>query len=161
MTQFLGTHQNRLDGKGRVSVPAPFRAALRLNGNGEGASSAALVLRPSHKHPCIEGWPQHIFAALADALERHDLFSEAHDDLAATLYADAYPVEADREGRIVLPDSLVAHAGLGLSETVVFMGLGRTFQIWKPEAAERFRLDARERAQARGLTLSLASSAPR
>ena len=105
--------------------------------------------------------PQPLFDALADALERHELFSEAHDDLAATVYADAYPVEADREGRIVLPDSLVAHAGLSLSESVVFMGLGRTFQIWKPDAAERFRLEARERAQARGLTLPLANLAPR
>jgi MraZ protein len=161
MTQFLGTHQNRLDGKGRVSVPAPFRAALRLNGNGDGASSAALVLRPSHKHPCIEAWPQAVFDALAAGLERHELFSEEHEALAAALYADAYPVEADREGRIVLPDALVAHAGLSLSESVVFMGLGRTFQVWKPDAAERFRLEARERAQARGLTLSLASVTPR
>ena len=160
MTQFLGTHQNRLDGKGRVSVPAPFRAALRLNGNGE-ASSAVLVLRPSHQHACIEAWPQALFDSLADALEHHEVFSEAHDDLAATLYADAYPVEADREGRIVLPDSLIAHAGLALSDNVVFMGLGRTFNIWQPEAAEHFRREARERAQARGLTLSLASLVPR
>src|SRR5690242_16283056 len=104
MTHFLGTHQNRLDAKGRVSVPAPFRAVLRQNGEANGA--APLVLRPSHKHPCIEAWPQAEFQALAAPLNRLDLFSEAHDDLANTLYADAYPVEADKEGRIVLPDAL-------------------------------------------------------
>lgn len=153
MTHFLGTHQNRLDAKGRVSVPAPFRAALRVlaDGNGNDEGTAGLILRPSHKHPCIEAWPPAIFAALGNPLERLDLFSEAHDDLAMTLYPDAYPAETDREGRIVLPDWLVAHAGL--ADTVTFMGLGRTFQIWEPEAAERRRLEARERARAHGLTL--------
>lgn len=148
MTTFMGTHLNKLDAKGRVSVPAPFRTALRA-GSEDGA--ATLVLRPSHKHPCIEAWPTAVFQALEIPLDRLDLFSEAHDDLAASLYADAWPVEADREGRIVLPESLVAHAGLG--EQVAFLGLGRTFQIWEPAAAERRRAEARERARQHGLTL--------
>lgn len=147
MTQFLGTHTNRLDAKGRVSIPAPFRAALR----GEAGGNASLVLRPSHKHPCVEGWPDAVFQALAKPLDALDMFSEAHDDMAAALYADAYPLEADKEGRIVLPEALVAHANL--ADAVVFMGLGKTFQIWEPEAAERRRAEARERARTRGLTL--------
>ncbi len=147
MTQFLGTHTNRLDAKGRVSIPAPFRAALRLEGGG----SVPLVLRPSHKHACVEGWPDSVFQSLAKPLDALDMFSEAHDDLAAALYADAWPMEADKEGRIVLPEALVAHANL--SDAVVFMGLGRTFQIWEPAAAERRRAEARERARARQLTL--------
>ena len=167
MTQFLGTHQNKLDAKGRVSVPAAFRAALRQNGeaNGNGSRNGdltgngsngnchgpPLVLRPSHKHPCIEAWPLAEFQALSEPLDRYDLFSEEHDDLANTLFANAYPVEADKEGRIVLPDLLIAHAGLG--ESVVFMGLGRIFQIWEPQAAERRLQEARERARSRGLTL--------
>jgi MraZ protein len=153
MTQFLGTHQNRLDAKGRVSIPAAFRAALRTNGetNCNGNGTTQLVLRPSHKHSCIEAWPNAEFQALAAPLDRLYLFSEEHDDLASALYADAYPVESDKEGRIVLPDALIAHAGLG--EAVVFMGLGRIFQIWEPEAAVRRRAEARERARARSLTL--------
>ena len=57
---------------------------------------------------CIEAWPSAVFEALAEPLNRLDLFSQDHDDLAASLYADAFPVEADKEGRIVLPDSLVS-----------------------------------------------------
>ena len=148
MGQFLGTHQNRLDAKGRVSVPASFRSVLRAGGD---PASAGLVLRPSHKHPCIEAWPATVFQELSTPLDRLDLFSEAHDDLAAALYADAYPVDADREGRIILPDSLVLHAGI--EDQVVFMGLGRIFQIWEPKAADRRRTEARDRARARGLTL--------
>jgi MraZ protein len=152
MAQFLGTHQNRLDAKGRVSVPASFRTVLKS----QAATAAAtvgvpLVLRPSHQHPCIEAWPEKAFQALAEPLDRLSHFSQEHEDLAAALYADAYPVETDKEGRIVLPDNLVAHAGL--SEACVFMGLGKTFQIWEPAAAERRRAEARQRARERAFTL--------
>lgn len=148
MSHFLGTHQNRLDAKGRVSVPAPFRAYLR---NGSETGAACLILRPSHKHPCIEAWPEAVFQTLATPLDRLDIFSEDQDDLITALYADATRVEADKEGRIILPESLVQHAGL--TETVVFMGLGRTFQIWEPAAAEQRRTEARAAARTRGLTL--------
>lgn len=159
MTQFLGTHQNRLDAKGRVSVPAPFRAALRAlangNGNGNGEGTGILVLRPSHKHDCIEAWPPAVFDQLAAPLDRLDVFSDAQDDLLAALYAEAYPVDIDREGRIVLPESLIAHARL--NESVVFMGLGRTFQIWEPEGAQQRRMQAREHVRSHGLTLPAAA----
>lgn len=148
MTQFLGTHTNRLDAKGRVSIPAPFRAALK---SGE-AGTPVVVLRRSHMHACVEGWPVAAFDALAKPLDALDTFSEAEEDLAAILYADASLLEPDKEGRIVLPEALVAHANL--SELVVFMGLGRNFQIWEPAAAERRLTEARERALARKLTLA-------
>lgn len=141
--QFLGSHQNRLDSKGRVSVPAPFRAALRQFGDGNDAGQ--LILRPSHLHACIEAWPPIQFAALAAPLAQYSLLSGEHQDLAASIYADAFPVEADKEGRILLPDHLVAHAGL--TDAVMFMGLGATFQIWEPGAAERRRAEARIRAR--------------
>ena len=145
MTQFLGTHQNRLDAKGRVSVPAPFRMALR----GED-SVARLVLLPSHKHPCIEGWPTQGFAALAATVERMDTFSDERDDLATSLYSDACQVETDKEGRIILPENMKTHAGL--RDAVVFMGLGRYFTIWEPAAAEQRRAEARDRTRIRNQT---------
>lgn len=146
MSHFLGTHQNRLDAKGRVSVPASFRAALRRDGEAIG-----IVLLPSHKHPCIEVWPLPVFNALESNLEGLAVFSDIHDDMATALYADAHPLEADKEGRVLLPENLVRHAGL--IDSVVFMGLGKTFQIWEPAAADRRRLEAREGARIRGLTL--------
>ena len=158
MSVFLGTHQNRLDAKGRVSIPAGFRAVLRarplpglLSGDvaADAPGTVQVVLRPSHKYPCIEAWPTDAFAALARPLDRLDMFSEDHDDLSAALYADAYPVDADKEGRIMLPEMLSRHAGL--SDSVAFMGLGPIFQIWEPHAAERRRIEARERA--RGVSL--------
>jgi MraZ protein len=148
MSQFMGTHQNRVDAKGRVSIPAPFRTILR-EGAAEGPVRA--VLRPSHTHPCIEVWPVESFNALGQSLQRMPLFSDDYEDLSAALYADAHPVESDREGRIVVPDWLMKHAGL--SDTVVFMGQGQSFRIWEPAAAEQRRAEARARALSRGLTL--------
>ena len=152
MSQFLGTHQNRLDAKGRTSVPAPFRTALR---NGDESAAAALVLRPSHKHPCIDAWPQATFEEFTASLNKLDLFNDDADYLMTTLYAEAWPVEADKEGRILLPDSLVQHANL--TDSVVFMGLGRHFQIWEPAAARQRTAEARENARARRLTLPAAA----
>ena len=149
MIHFLGTHQNRLDAKGRVSIPAAFRTQLK-----DEAGVASVILRPSHKQPCIEAWPEPAFQALAAPLDRLDMFSEDQDDLITALYADAMRVEADKEGRIVLPESLVQHAGL--SEGVVFMGMRTIFQIWEPAAADRRRAEAREGAKARALSLPAA-----
>ena len=153
MSHFLGTHQNRLDSKGRVSIPAPFRTHLRSEPDGP----ASAILRPSHKHPCIEAWPEAVFQTLAGPLDRLDMFSEDQDDLMMALYADATRVDADKEGRVLLPESLVQHAGL--KDTVTFMGLGRTFQMWEPGAAERRRAEARNAARTRGLTPPAAGSA--
>jgi MraZ protein len=146
MTHFLGTHQSRLDAKGRVSVPAPFRAALKAD-----SDSATMILRPSHQHACIEAWPSAVFNALAAPLESFDVFSDEQSDLATALYADATPLEADKEGRIVVPEHLLRHAGI--TEALEFMGVGKIFQIWHPDAAEQRRIEARERARSGRLTL--------
>ncbi len=155
MNQFLGTHQNRLDAKGRVSVPASFRTALRSGTDGDGAIS--VILRPSHKFACIEGWPLAKFEALATQLGKLNPFSDAHEDLAAALYADAFPVESDKEGRIVIPADLVAHAKL--SSQVSFLGTGPTFQIWEPEAGEARRAEARGKAKLLDFALPGAAAA--
>ena len=147
----MGTHQSRFDAKGRMSVPAPFRAVLRSLAT-EGVAS--LILRPSHTLDCIDAWPTSRFDALAAGFDRIDLFNEDQDDLATTLYADAWPGEPDKEGRIVIPDTLVQHAGL--TETVAFMGLGSRFQIWEPTAAAQRKTNARQGTATRGLTVPAA-----
>ena len=152
MTHFLGTHQNRLDAKGRVSIPASFRSALKKQSqNGDGNGSVQLILRRSHQYPCIEAWPETAFAALARSLSELEQFSPEREDFATTLYSDAYPLETDKEGRIVLPGDLAAHANL--TEAVAFMGLGETFQIWEPSAAEQRRTQARDRTRDNRVTL--------
>jgi len=152
MALFLGTHQNRLDAKGRVSIPAPFRSVLRQNSHaGEGSPVAALVLRPSHQYPCIEGWTQKGFEALSAPLDGFEQFSQAHDDFVMALFGDACPMETDREGRIILPAELAAHAGL--TDHVAFIGTNKTFQIWEPAAGARRQAEARANVRAGQMTL--------
>eukprot|EP01037_Dinobryon_pediforme_P015665 gene15665-15814_t len=115
----MGSHHNRLDAKGRVSIPASFRTKLKEASPDR--ESAQLVLRPSHRHSCIEGWPAADFHQIGASMERLDVFSEAQDDLTFAFYADAAELVADKEGRIVLPEILATHAGL--KDAVVFVGL--------------------------------------
>ncbi len=150
MTNFLGSHLNKLDSKGRVSVPASFRTALKsLDSNPEG--SVSMILRPSHNHACIEAWPKPVFDRLAQSLDRFELFSREYEDMAAAIYGEAYPTESDKEGRIILNEMLLAHAGL--TDACIFMGTGPIFQIWEPAAARRRSAEARQNANTRGLTL--------
>jgi MraZ protein len=137
MNPFLGQHQNRLDAKGRVSVPAAFRTALK-----EISGSLEMILRPSTTYACIEAWPRPHFNELEKSLQAMDVLSEAYEDRAISLYADAYPVVADGDGRILLPEKLAAHAKL--TDSVVFMGRGNIFTIWEPAAAEARAAEARE-----------------
>jgi MraZ protein len=118
-----------------------------------------MILRPSHKYPCIEAWPQAVFDKLAQQLDRYELFSPEYDNLAATIYAEAYPAESDKEGRIIISERLAGHAGI--SDNVTFMGAGPTFQIWEPEAAKRRTEEARQMVNSSGLTLGgMARPAP-
>jgi len=142
MNPFLGQHQNRLDAKGRVSVPASFRTALK-----EISGSLEMILRPSTAYACIEAWPRPHFNELEKSLQAMDVLSEAYEDRAISLYADAYPVVADGDGRILLPEKLAAHAKL--TDSVVFMGRGNIFTIWEPAAAEARTAAARENQKKR------------
>lgn len=147
MTQFKGTHLARRDGKGRVSIPSAFRDVLK----GDHPTNGKLVLRPSHKHACIEGWHPDAFHAQGDLVQQLPRFSDEEEDLALALYSDAADAEPDKEGRIVLPRPLAEHAGLG--EEVAFIGAGSHFQIWEPQAAHRRIAEARERARVLRMTL--------
>jgi len=130
MTHFLGTHLNKLDAKGRVSIPASFRAALRAE-----LSGPSIVLRRSHILPCIDVWPLPMLQKAAARLEQLDPLSPEHDELAARVYGDSYPTEPDKEGRIVVPERYLAHATI--SEQVAVTGRGLYFQLWEPSAGEQ------------------------
>jgi MraZ protein len=157
MTTFLGQHQNRLDAKGRVSVPSAFRGVLKdLTGSWE------MILKPSVTHACIEAWPVTRFNNLAVSLNPLDVLSAEYEDVATAHFADATSVEADKDGRIMLSDELLKHAGL--SDAVTFMGIGETFQIWAPAAAAaraaHVRLKAQQRREALAAVAAAAAPVP-
>ena len=159
MALFIGTHQNKLDAKGRVSVPAQFRSVLKKNSHaGESSPVATVYLRPSHQNRCIEGWTEFGFEALSEPVARdYNLFSPEHEDFVMALFGDACALETDKEGRIMLPDALIAHAGV--SDAVTFIGTRNNFQIWEPAAGAKRLAEAREKAKAAGFTVRASGAA--
>lgn len=150
MPLFLATHLNRIDKKGRISVPAPFRTALQTQ-NFQG-----IVLFRSSKHPCLEGFDYQTMAELAARLDQFDMFSDDQDDLAAAIFGDSVQLPFDSEGRIVLSADLMAHAGL--TEQAAFVGMGRKFQLWEPGSLKNRRAAAQANIRTKGLTLPALSS---
>ena len=138
MALFNGTYVQNFDAKGRVSVPASFRIALRAGAvsippSSDGPVSIPLVLRPSDKARCIEALTEVRHQALVAELEKLDPLSEEYDALAMVLFADAYPIETDKEGRIIVHDALLGHAGVSRDGSVAFVGMGTRFQLWHPD----------------------------
>ncbi len=146
MALFLDTFVNKLDRKGRVSVPAPFRQQLATQ------PFQGIVALPSFKHPAIHCGDLAWLASVSKDLDQVDLFSEQHDDLTAALFADSKQLPFDGEGRIVLPVVLMERAGI--SELAAFVGRGAYFEIWEPAALDAYKLEARRRALEKGRTLT-------
>lgn len=145
MALFLATYVNKLDRKGRLSIPAPFRTALTSD------QFTGVVLTPSHQYPCLEGFSYETMEELSTRLDHYDLFSSDQDDLATALFGQATPCNIDDTGRIVLPESLMTHANL--TDKAAFVGLGRKFQIWHPDSLAQRQTQARDTVKSQKLTL--------
>ena len=137
MSLFLSSYENRLDTKGRISVPAPFRAAVSSD------KFAGVVLYRSFTNNCIEGLSMSRLAQMAAATDKMGVFDDTLDDMSAMLFADARPLTFDVTGRIVIPADLLAHAGI--TDTAVFVGRGNGFQIWNPDAFRKMQSGAMSR----------------
>ena len=139
MALFFSEQINRVDRKGRVSVPAQFRAAL-----GE-ALAEGVVAFPAFAldRQAVEVWPLARMSELQDSLDRlHDRFSDEQKNLASLMFAEARLLTFDETGRVLVPRALLDTAAV--SEEALFVGQGRTFQIWCPERYKPFK----ERLQA-------------
>jgi MraZ protein len=112
-----------VDRKGRVSVPAQFRAALT-------EQPQVIVAYRSFQGPWIEASGLDRMSKFAEELETLDETSERYEFVAAIL-ADARQLGWDETGRLVLPQDLMVHAGIG--EEAAFVGQGKFFHIRNPE----------------------------
>jgi MraZ protein len=150
MDGFVATFVNRLDQKGRVSVPAPFRAVLAREGQ-EG-----LYCYPALDRPAIDAGGAKLQAAIATRLEPFETFSDDYETLSTAFYGESRILKVDPDGRVILPEEFRAYAGV--ADTAVFVGQGFKFQIWEPE---RFAERQREaRARLRSVTRGLGQSNP-
>jgi transcriptional regulator MraZ len=133
MDRFVSNYTLRLDAKGRVSIPAPFRAVLARDG------FAGLYCYPTLDRPALDAGGNALLAEIELLIERFSPYSEEREQFSATLYGTSEVLKIDGEGRVVLSEPLKSHAGI--ADAVSFAGLGHKFQIWEPE---RFRAELAE-----------------
>ncbi len=144
MDRFVSTFTNKIDGKGRVSVPAPFRAVLERDGYAAGALNSVYCY-PSLDAPALDAGGERLAKKIDGLLSGLPDYSDERDELSVALYGDVQILTIDGDGRIVIPEALRAHAGLDAA--VTFVGLGDKFQMWEPGRFEQRRQDARNKVQ--------------
>lgn len=137
MDGFVATFTNRLDQKGRVSVPASFRAALTREG------FDGVYCYPALDQPAIDAGGARLKQAIDERLSVFETFSEDYEILSTAFYGASRVLKIDKDGRITLPDDLREDAGI--TDSVVFVGQGFKFQIWAPEQFASRQKDARAR----------------
>ena len=135
---FLSSFENKLDKKGRVSVPATFRSYLSSMGyNG-------FIGYPSFNYSAIEACSQDRIEKLSNAIDSLNPFEEKRDYFATSILSESVNLQFDTEGRIILTEKLLKHASI--KNNILFVGLGKTFQIWDPNIFEKYKVDAKKKA---------------
>ena len=135
---FLSTYENKLDKKGRVSVPASFRSYLSSLGyNG-------VVCYPSFNNQSIESCSQDRIEKLSNTIDSLNPFEEKRDFFATSILSESISLQFDSEGRISLSSKLLKHAKI--KNNMLFVGQGKTFQIWEPAIFEKFKAQARKKS---------------
>ena len=135
---FLSTYENKLDKKGRVSVPASYRSYLSNIGyNG-------IICYPSFNNHCIEAWPQDRIEKISNAIDTLNPFEEKKDYFATSILSESINLQFDSEGRIQITPKLLKHAKI--KNSMIFVGQGKTFQIWEPNFFEKFRANAKKKS---------------
>jgi len=145
MAVFFGTHAMKVDGKGRVSMPAAFRDALKQ------AGSPDAVLMPTEGSDVIEGCDRAFVDELVNRAYAPGLSEVAREKILLML-GEMVTLSVDPEGRFVFPGALRAHAGV--EDTAMFVGRGRTFQIWNPAKRDAARDQAKAKVGGENLSLT-------
>ncbi len=130
MDRFVSHHMLRLDAKGRVSVPASFRSALARDG------FDGLYCHPALDQPALDAGGQALLKEIEALIGGFSPYSEEREQFSLVLYGTSETLKIDGEGRVVLTEALKTHAGI--SDAVIFVGLGHKFRIWEPS---RFRAE--------------------
>lgn len=145
MELFFSTYVNKVDRKGRVSVPATFRSTLASN-----RYPNLIIAFPSFHLPAIECTGSDRMEEMQERIEILQQFSEEQENL-SQLFADAQPLTLDGEGRMILPEQVKEHAHI--ADEVAFVGRGANFQLWQPAEYAGHSAAVRERARRQGTTL--------
>jgi MraZ protein len=140
MDEFVSTFTNRLDAKGRVSIPASFRLVLARDG------FEGLYCCPTLDRKAVDAGGNSLRDTIRGSLAQFEPFSEEYEQLSTTLIGESEILKIDQDGRTVLSQSIMEHAGV--TDRVTFVGQGFKFQIWEPDRFAEYREEAKERVRA-------------
>ncbi len=119
-------------------MPSSFRSYLsNLGYNG-------IICYPSFNNQSIEAWPQERIEKISSAIDTLNPFEDKRDFFATSILSESINLQFDGEGRILLTSKLLKHAKI--KNSMVFVGQGKTFQIWEPSLFEKFKVNARKKA---------------
>ena len=119
-------------------MPASFRSHLsNLGYNG-------VICYPSFNNQSIEAWPQDRIEKISNTIDSLNPFEEKRDFFATSILSESINLQFDSEGRISLTPKLLKHAKI--KNSMLFVGQGKTFQIWDPTIFEKFKVNARKKA---------------
>ena len=135
MTEFVGKFLNKIDKKGRVSVPALWRPKLL------GAEFSGIVAQLTNGYCSVDGYSKKYLERYQDWLDKQDPLLEGNE-YEATLIFGSSMLPFDKEGRVLLPELLRKKAQL--DNDALFVGMGRRFRIWEPYSFEKYENKARE-----------------
>ena len=134
---FLSSYENKLDKKGRVSVPASYRSYLsNLGYNG-------VICYPSFNHQSIEAWPQDRIEKISNTIDSLNPFEEKRDYFATSILSESINLQFDSEGRISLTTKLLKHAKI--KNSMLFVGQGKTFKFGNQQLLKNLRLTQRKK----------------
>jgi len=140
MDRFVSHYTSRLDAKGRVSIPASFRAVLARDG------FEGLYCYPTLDRPALDVGGNALLKEIESLIARFLPYSEEREQLSAALYGTSEVLKIDGEGRAVLTDRLKQHASV--KDEITFVGLGHKFQIWEPGCFRAELAEATEKVRA-------------
>ena len=135
MTEFVGKFLNKIDKKGRVSVPALWRPKLL------GAEFSGIVAQLTDSYNSVDGYSQKYLERYQEWLDKQDPLLEG-SEYEATLIFGSSMLPFDKEGRVLLPDLIRKKAHL--ENDALFVGMGRKFRIWEPSSFDSYEIKARE-----------------
>ena len=119
-------------------MPASFRSYLSSMGYN------SVICYPSFNNPSIEACPQSRIEKLSDSIDSLNPFEEKRDYFATSILSESENLQFDTEGRVSISQKLLNHAKI--KNDILFVGLGKTFQIWEPKNFEKFKIFARKKA---------------
>jgi MraZ protein len=118
---FTGTYQHNLDDKGRLMIPAAYRVLLE---------GSAYITKGFDN--CLMVMTEAYFKQVYERIQAMNIADPTTRLLRRLILANAYPVEIDKVGRILLPQNLRALIGIQSGELAV-VGQGDYFEVWTPD----------------------------